>query len=135
MREQKFKVGDKVRVVENRSGSVNPVGSIGIIVSLNDCNYSVKVEGVKGSGNAHVEWDLELVKSLRGIELSLSKLLEIDLEVSHFYSIEITKHEIKLQGDMKANVVFDLITLGYTAEEYQGSTMYFNKDNVRVVLT
>jgi len=113
MKELKFKVGDKVKVIENRSGSCNPVGSVGIITKLNDCNYTVKVNGVIGAGNAHVEGDLELVKELTEIELQLSILSELDLDVSYFYNIEVTKYGVRLQGDISSKVVYDLIVIQF----------------------
>jgi len=135
MKELKFKVGDKVKVIENRSGSVNPVGSVGIIISLNHYNYTVKVDGVKGAGDAHVEGDLESVKELTNIELQLYNLLEIDLEISYFYNIGITEYGIRLQGHIGSDVVRDLIKLGYKPETETSSHLRFHKDSIVVVLT
>ena len=56
----KFKVGDKVKIVENSSESANNVGEIGVItiIGYDDCF----VEVVKGrTGCYHVFSDLELV--------------------------------------------------------------------------
>ena len=56
----KFKVGDKVKIVENSSESANNVGEIGVItiIGYSDCF----VEVVKGRvGCFHVFSDLELV--------------------------------------------------------------------------
>ena len=56
----KFKVGDKVKIVKNSSGSDNAVGEIGAIIHLNSCDCFVEV--VKGrAGCYHVFSDLELV--------------------------------------------------------------------------
>ena len=56
----KFEVGDKVKIVENLSGSANKVGEIGVVTSAS--NYDCFVEVVKGrSGCYHVFSDLELV--------------------------------------------------------------------------
>ena len=56
----KFKVGDKVKIVKNSSGSDNAVGEIGAIIHLNSCDCFVEV--VKGrTGCYHVFSDLELV--------------------------------------------------------------------------
>ena len=55
-----FKVGDKVKIVKNSTGSANAVGEIGVITSayFGDC----LVEVVKGRvGCYHVFSDLELV--------------------------------------------------------------------------
>ena len=46
-----FKVGDEVRITGNRSGSINKVGDIGIIKSLDSIDARVKVEGRWGVGN------------------------------------------------------------------------------------
>ena len=55
-----FKVGDKVKIVKNSSGSDNAVGEIGAIIHLNSCNCFVEV--VKGrAGCYHAFSDLELV--------------------------------------------------------------------------
>jgi ATP-dependent exoDNAse (exonuclease V) alpha subunit len=63
--ENKFKVGDTVKIIENESGSRNKVGDIGIIKYANKTNYSVDVEGreIGSTGDLHVESDLELVNS------------------------------------------------------------------------
>ena len=56
----RFKVGDKVKIVENSSGSANKVGEIGVVTSVNVSNCLVEV--VKGrKGCYHVFSDLELV--------------------------------------------------------------------------
>ena len=56
-----FKIGDKVRIVENKSSSANKVGEIGVITHLN--RYDCFVEVVKGRfGCYHLFSDLELVK-------------------------------------------------------------------------
>ena len=56
----KFKVGDKVKIVENLSYSDNVVGEIGVITYVDESNCFVEV--VKGRlGCYHVFSDLELV--------------------------------------------------------------------------
>ena len=56
----KFKVGDKVKIVENSSSSANRVGEIGVVTSVDESNCLVEV--VKGrKGCYHVFSDLELV--------------------------------------------------------------------------
>ena len=56
----KFKVGDKVKIVENSSESANNVGEIGVITSIgySDCFVEVVMGRV---GCFHVFSDLELV--------------------------------------------------------------------------
>ena len=55
-----FKVGDKVKIVENSTGSDNVVGEIGVITYVDESNCFVEV--VKGRlGCYHVFSDLELV--------------------------------------------------------------------------
>lgn len=137
MREFKFKVGDKVLVSQNQSGSINLVGSIGIIECVNKSSYDVSVDGVRGGGNSHIESDLILIeeKALTGIELTMSDLLKIDLDISYFYNIEITEGGIRLQGHIGSDVVRDLIKLGYEPETTTSSNLRFRKDSVVVVLT
>ena len=56
----KFKVGDKVKIVENSTGSASKVGEIGVVTSVDESNCIVEV--VKGrKGCYHVFSDLELV--------------------------------------------------------------------------
>ena len=56
----KFKVGDKVKIVENSTYSANKVGEIGVVTSVDESNCLVEV--VKGrKGCYHVFSDLELV--------------------------------------------------------------------------
>ena len=56
----KFKAGDKVKIVENSSGSANNVGEIGVVTFVYESNCIVEV--VKGrEGCYHVFSDLELV--------------------------------------------------------------------------
>ena len=56
----KFKIGDKVKIVENSTGSVNKVGEIGVVTSAGESDCFVEV--VKGrKGCYHVFSDLELV--------------------------------------------------------------------------
>ena len=55
-----FKVGDKVKIVENSSYSVNKVGEIGVVTYVDEITCLVEV--VKGrKGCYHVHSDLELV--------------------------------------------------------------------------
>ena len=55
-----FKVGDKVKIVENSSYSVNKVGEIGVVTYVDEITCLVEV--VKGrKGCYHVFSDLELV--------------------------------------------------------------------------
>ena len=56
----KFKVGDKVKIIENSSHSANAVGEIGVITSVDSVLCFVEV--VKGrTGCYHLHSDLELV--------------------------------------------------------------------------
>ena len=56
----KFKVGDKVKIVENSSESANNVGEIGVVTFVEESDCLVEV--VKGrKGCYHVFSDLELV--------------------------------------------------------------------------
>ena len=56
----KFKVGDKVKIVENSSKSANNVGEIGVVTFVDESKCIVEV--VKGrKGCYHVFSDLELV--------------------------------------------------------------------------
>ena len=56
----KFKVGDKVKIVENSSESANNVGEIGVVTYVDEIDCFVEV--VKGrTGCFHVFSDLELV--------------------------------------------------------------------------
>ena len=55
-----FKIGDKVKIVENLSGSANNVGEIGVVTYVDEIDCFVEV--VKGrTGCYHVFSDLELV--------------------------------------------------------------------------
>ena len=57
----KFKIGDKVKIVKNKSYSANRVGEIGVITQINSSDCIVEV--VKGRlGCYHVFNDLELVE-------------------------------------------------------------------------
>ena len=68
----KFKVGDKVKIVKNSSGSDNAVGEIGAIIHLNSCNCFVEV--VKGrAGCYHMFSDLELVTEPKFYEEVVTK--------------------------------------------------------------
>ena len=62
--EMKFKVGDKVKIVENRSSSTNEVGDIGIITKIWDTNNAgdckVIVAHRENCANWHKQSDLEL---------------------------------------------------------------------------
>ena len=62
--EAKFKVGDKVQVLDGKF-SVNYTGDVGIIkeIDLNDKTARVEVEGRPPAGNWNYIEDLELVKS------------------------------------------------------------------------
>lgn len=69
MKELKFKIGDKVQIIENDNGSVNHIGDIGFIkyVEYDDeteLHYSVLVNGREDSGNWHTEYELKLVDDL-----------------------------------------------------------------------
>ena len=56
----KFKIGDKVKIVKNSSGSVNKVGEIGVVTCMDEVTCFVEV--VKGrTGCYHFFSDLELV--------------------------------------------------------------------------
>lgn len=60
----KFKLADKVRVLDG-SGSANETGDIGIITEIQDDDlYRVTVEGRNQSGNLVIESNLELVNRL-----------------------------------------------------------------------
>ena len=55
-----FKIGDKVKIVENSSESANAVGEIGVVTYVDEITCLVEV--VKGrKGCYHVHSDLELV--------------------------------------------------------------------------
>lgn len=61
-----FKVGDKVRVIGNRCGSINQVGDEGIITEIEESglakSYKVSVEGRANIINWHGENELEIIK-------------------------------------------------------------------------
>lgn len=68
----KFKVGDKVKIVENSSYSANAVGEIGVITSVNSVLCFVEV--VKGRTECyHVYSDLELVTEPKFYEEVVTK--------------------------------------------------------------
>ena len=61
MEDTKFKIGDKVKIVENKSDSTNKIGDIGIITKIwRKCEYKVTVAHREDSANWHKESDLEL---------------------------------------------------------------------------
>ena len=73
----KFKVGDKVKIVENRSGSSNAVGEIGVITYMDGSSCFVEV--VKGrSGCYHVYSDLELVTEPKFYEEVVTKKVTLN---------------------------------------------------------
>ena len=55
-----FKIGDKVKIVENSSSSANKVGEIGVVTSVGESNCLVEV-AMGRVGCFHVFSDLELV--------------------------------------------------------------------------
>ena len=55
-----FKVGDKVKIVKNSTGSANAVGEIGVVTSVYEINCIVEV-AMGRVGCFHVFSDLELV--------------------------------------------------------------------------
>ena len=67
-----FKVGDKVKIVENSSYSVNKVGEIGVVTCVDETTCLVEV--VKGrKGCYHVHSDLELVTEPKFYEEVVTK--------------------------------------------------------------
>ena len=62
----KFKVGDKVKIIENKSSSINKVGDIGIIThkDVNNIIYEVTVAHRKNFANWHTESDLEIYEEV-----------------------------------------------------------------------
>ena len=67
-----FKVGDKVKIVENSSYSVNKVGEIGVVTCVDEITCLVEV--VKGrKGCYHVHSDLELVTEPKFYEEVVTK--------------------------------------------------------------
>ena len=67
-----FKVGDKVKIVENSSYSVNKVGEIGVVTYVDEITCLVEV--VKGrKGCYHVHSDLELVTEPKFYEEVVTK--------------------------------------------------------------
>ena len=61
---EKFKLGDKVRLISNNSDSINRVGDEGIIVELTEIDCRVQVEGNFDYANWSPFRDLELVETL-----------------------------------------------------------------------
>ena len=64
-RRPKFKVGDEVILIDNKWGSVNEIGDIGVVIEVNkgrfgEVGYRVQVEGVEGNGNWSGESELTL---------------------------------------------------------------------------
>lgn len=67
-----FKIGDKVKIVENLSGSANKVGEIGVITCADESSCFVEV--VMGrKGCYHVHNDLELVTEPKFYEEVVTK--------------------------------------------------------------
>ena len=58
-----YKIGDKVKIIRNTSGSNNKIGDIGTIKEVSNWNVKVLVPNTLDSVNYHVEEDLELVES------------------------------------------------------------------------
>ena len=68
----KFKVGDKVKIVENSSESANAVGEIGVVTYVDEIDCFVEV--VMGrKGCYHVHNDLELVTEPKFYEEVVTK--------------------------------------------------------------
>ena len=67
-----FKIGDKVKIVENSSESANAVGEIGVVTYVDEIDCFVEV--VKGrKGCYHVHSDLELVTEPKFYEEVVTK--------------------------------------------------------------
>jgi len=58
----KFKVGDKVKIIENKWGSRNEVGDVGEIVEVYKSGYRVQVPGGPETDTWSIPIELELVK-------------------------------------------------------------------------
>ena len=68
----KFKIGDKVKIVKNSSGSANKVGEIGVVTCEDEVTCFVEV--VKGrTGCHHFFSDLELVTEHKFYEEVVTK--------------------------------------------------------------
>jgi len=63
---EKFKVGDKVRIIKIENGSNNQIGDEGIIVEItfagDQRGYRVEVEDGKTWGNWSSQEEIELIK-------------------------------------------------------------------------
>lgn len=63
---EKFKVGDKVRIINNTNQSNNQIGDEGIIVEVtfagDQRGYRVEVEDGKNWGNWSSQEEIELIK-------------------------------------------------------------------------
>jgi ribosomal protein S17 len=63
---EKFKVGDKVRIIKNENSSNNKIGDEGIITEIESlsgtCSYRVEVEDGKNWGNWSAQEEIELIK-------------------------------------------------------------------------
>ena len=83
----KFKVGDKVKIVENSSKSANNVGEIGVVTFVDESKCIVEV--VKGrKGCYHVFSDLELVTEFKFYKEVVTKkvVLNRDCVTTHLPS-------------------------------------------------
>ena len=69
----KFEVGNKVKIVSSKNGSINEVGDVGVIVEYDldekdGLDYKVIVKGrmdgcgVENTANWHIETELELIQ-------------------------------------------------------------------------
>ena len=75
-----FKVGDKVKIVENSSSSANKVGEIGVVTSVDESNCIVEV--VKGrKGCYHVFSDLELVTESKFYEEVVTRKVTLNRDL------------------------------------------------------
>ena len=66
-----FKIGNKVRIIGNKSGSANEIGDVGIVKYVTNDNCVVEVKGYERSriGVASIFSDLELVSDIDELEI------------------------------------------------------------------
>ena len=93
----KFKIGDKVRLIDNDLGSVNKVGDVGAIVEVNK-EYRVQVKGRYDRYNWSKETDLELVEEVKTEDKFKTTSLLV-IESGNFEVTKINNTHIHIKTD------------------------------------
>lgn len=139
MENSKFKVGDKVVLLNNDHGCDLEIGKPARVILFDGSHYKILLEESLSTYRYCKEYQLKMYKEepvLVGIEKQIDMLNKLSISTSYFYAITIKEDMLRLQGHLNAELILLLLNnKDFKQVDRYNGYLEFDCDRINIVLT